>query len=536
MPTVYSCICRYHGCYNKIDTISGERGFSLDLRTYRQHQKDEKLSLLAQRARESQEAALRAQEEAIDRRLSSLSLSAPSDSVFLTGSTKYKADYIKKLISDISAGQEKIKRLSTDVQRLGYAPSQLPPDDLVRSTLKQFTEIRIMAGDASRILTIATTGQYRKEPCVKAFVEEVKQDLQQLNLELDSVESSWNEVLRMRKELEQEAFRFNGSIEFDSSTSDNILAVKCYYLQLSGKHYSSTLFNAPVLVQLATFMIVACHIILRLPRRGCTWLFSMCSYIIEVTAEQAKVSGALLTFFQKLVKFFPRDVRAPTNGFHLDGECTIYAVCPKCRETYKPGGDKGMPIYPQRCTSSRYSNRCREVLVRPKKIRDRQVLLPILSYVVFDMPDWMAGLMAREGYEAMMDKAWDRMEGTPGGHIEDIFQGSIVRTFNGPDGKTHFSESGPNQHTGRYVFSMGCDFFNPLRIIANGKNSSFGVIDLACLNFPISERYKSENLFLAAIIPGPNEPTFDEMNSFLRPIVEIFLVFWKGIYFSKTSI
>ena len=48
------------------------------------------------------------------------------------------------------------------------------------------------------------------------------------------------------------------------------------------------------------------------------------------------------------------------------------------------------------------------------------------------------------------------------------------------------------------------------------------------MNLPRSIRNKQENILLAGLIPGPQEPEHD-LNSFLEPLVEDLLHFWDGI-------
>ena len=62
------------------------------------------------------------------------------------------------------------------------------------------------------------------------------------------------------------------------------------------------------------------------------------------------------------------------------------------------------------------------------------------------------------------------------------------------------------------------------------------MICIACLNLPIEERYRPENMFIH-IIPGPKEPEaqLDGMNPYLRPIVDEFLDLWLGVAFSRTA-
>ena len=103
--------------------------------------------------------------------------------------------------------------------------------------------------------------------------------------------------------------------------------------------------------------------------------------------------------------------------------------------------------------------------------------------------------------------------------MRDIFDGEVLRNFMGPDGK-HFSLGNGE---GRYVFSVSVDFFNPLSNKQAGKKVSVGLITLVCLNLPPHLRYKPENIFLAGVIPGPNEPRGTAINHFLRPLVNHFM-------------
>ena len=64
-----------------------------------------------------------------------------------------------------------------------------------------------------------------------------------------------------------------------------------------------------------------------------------------------------------------------------------------------------------------------------------------------------------------------------------------------------------------------------------------GAIYLACLNLPSDIRYRPENIYLAGIIPGPKEPSLQELNHLLRPLVDELLELWNpGVYLSRTAL
>ena len=44
---------------------------------------------------------------------------------------------------------------------------------------------------------------------------------------------------------------------------------------------------------------------------------------------------------------------------------------------------------------------------------------------------------------------------------------------------------------------------------------------MTCLNLPPSLCYKSGNLFLVEIIPGPKEPSVEKVGHFIEPIVDM---------------
>lgn len=282
-------------------------------------------------------------------------------------------------------------------------------------------------------------------------------------------------------------------------------------------------------------MIVAVHIILGVPRRGGTWLFAMTRYIIQETIHRAIAPVVQIPLFLlRMLKLLPKDVRSATEKFNLEAKATVYAVCPKCHSTWQAISVDPIPSYPELCKFTRYKSTCNEQLTRPKKIGKHTVAVPIRKFVSYDFKDFMAALLARPDYEQKMDDSWKDMEPSSNGDITSIFQGSILRDFKGPDGKTHFSVGNGE---GRYVFALSFDFFNPLGNKQAGKKVSVGVITLVCLNLPPDVRYKLENMFIAGIVPGPKEPPLERLNPYLTPIVDTFLQFWNtGVYFTRTCL
>ncbi|KAE9397095.1 hypothetical protein BT96DRAFT_762752, partial [Gymnopus androsaceus JB14] len=84
-------------------------------------------------------------------------------------------------------------------------------------------------------------------------------------------------------------------------------------------------------------------------------------------------------------------------------------------------------------------------------------------------------------------------------------------------------------------FSMHVDFFNPNRTTHRGAHDSIGVISCANLALDSSIRYRPEYMYMT-IIPGPNEPSYDELDHYIRPVIEQFVLTWRpGLKVSRTA-
>ncbi|KAF9521429.1 hypothetical protein CPB83DRAFT_745980, partial [Crepidotus variabilis] len=95
--------------------------------------------------------------------------------------------------------------------------------------------------------------------------------------------------------------------------------------------------------------------------------------------------------------------------------------------------------------------------------------------------------------------------------MKDVRDGFFLRDFSARDGKEFQS----TVKVGRYCFSISLNFFNPFLNKQAGKKVSLGVISVVCLSLPADLRYSLENMFLAGVIPGPNEPPLTAVSHYL---------------------
>jgi hypothetical protein len=139
-----------------------------------------------------------------------------------------------------------------------------------------------------------------------------------------------------------------------------------------------------------------------------------------------------------------------------------------------------------------------------------------------------------------MDKACDEFvvqlnaSSTP--HIKSVFEGKFFRTFYHNESKRTLFLDRPDGE-GRYAFALFVDFFTAEGASLRNAHASLGIIALACLNLPADIRYKPENMFLAGIVPGPEEPKLELLNHYQRPLVSDMKLSWeRGVFVTRTAL
>lgn len=254
-------------------------------------------------------------------------------------------------------------------------------------------------------------------------------------------------------------------------------------------------------------------------------------------------SGTITTAQRLILKCIPRDIRTVLRFLHLEPDIVRYACCPRCFAIYAPDLDplKDGDPYPHNCThKDPDGNECGAALVvENRQAPKRKNGLPRIIYkaiCVFPFrpfASWLKVFLSRPEIERLLENSWSRK--STSGVMADIIDAPAIREFRGPDGKTLFSV----QRNGSFnlVFSLFIDWLNPYGNKKAGKSHSIGVICMACMNLPIEVRYAPENIYLAGIIPGPREPSIDEINHLLRPLVDDLLTLWtRGLYLTRTAL
>jgi len=269
--------------------------------------------------------------------------------------------------------------------------------------------------------------------------------------------------------------------------------------------------------------------------------------VISVIIQLAFRHGDGTSSHQPFSSYIPKTLSTALAHFNLDGETTVYAICPSCDCTFPPQEVQGVPTYPTHCTNKAKpgSGICGASLLESTSSQAK----PIKTFVYHHFNDYLAGLLARPDIEKIMDDRCDQMKMPSGMGLDsagsstnngtsslvtDVLEARFIRTFKGPSGTTLFMDRPGGE--GRYAFVLNVDFYNPEGMRVRGASASCGIVAMACLNLPLSIRYKPENLYLAGIIPGPREPHLTSLNHYLQPLIADMAASWiKGTYFSRTA-
>ncbi|KAJ2911826.1 hypothetical protein MD484_g8588, partial [Candolleomyces efflorescens] len=232
---------------------------------------------------------------------------------------------------------------------------------------------------------------------------------------------------------------------------------------------------------------------------------------------------------QELARSIPRTVKTVLSAFDLDPCVSRFVVCRRCFGLV-PSTDDFPEFCPHREITS--PNPCNGRLSRTDKDGNRR---PIKEYVHQDFREWLGRFLCRQDVEEMLDRRKRQFKDASGrtdGLVDDILGSKMIQGFLWPDGLS-FTNC-PDDDL-RLFFALSGDGFNPFfNRTAKQSVTSTGLY-LFCLNLPLEERQKPENVYLAGVIPGPDKPSTSQINHYISIIVDQFLPFWKtGVRYSRT--
>ena len=273
--------------------------------------------------------------------------------------------------------------------------------------------------------------------------------------------------------------------------------------------------HEPVVWWIVTFirLIRTLH---KLPDRAVTWLIKFLCVLLHYLGRRCErvariADGLPQTLY--LLNRYSLEQSAAANIVH-------YVVCRECDALYHYPEciDKvGTTVNSKLCSKVIFKRRCNAPLLKQVVTSSgSKKLYPFKTYSYYSVVKGLRKLLERPGIPELITEHSKRV----GKHqvLSDITDGKIWKEFEVIDGKPYFDN--PNN----YGLMLNCDWFQPFKHF----QYSVGVIYFVLLNLPRAIRFKRENVILAAVIPGPAEPSLT-INSYLDPIVNDLNKLWKGI-------
>jgi hypothetical protein len=286
--------------------------------------------------------------------------------------------------------------------------------------------------------------------------------------------------------------------------------------------------------QVAIFLGIVCSVVMGVSRQAGDLIMGLISLLVQLVAMDP--GGEMNPLRQHIHNQIPTSINTALSNLKLDGQVTVYAICPACHFSHKPVMDRksGRSVYPNRCSNRPVSDGsiCNEPLLIYND--DPNVKKPIKPFVYHHFSDYLAGLLSQ--HESVMDKACDdcmnSLQDPPPTLVNGFFDAQFIRDFRGPKSDKLFIERPGSE--GRYLFTLNLNFFNAEGRRVSGAITSCGLLSMACLNLPLEIRYLPENMYLT-VIPGPSEPHLVEINHYLRPLIDDMVISWeRGFHISKT--
>ena len=249
-----------------------------------------------------------------------------------------------------------------------------------------------------------------------------------------------------------------------------------------------------------------------------------------------KIVGYLLSMLQlalqsnsmaNIVEMYPNTLHRARKlvGFDKDN-FSKFVVCPKCTKlhTYEQAyaivnGRKesrlcGYVMYPNH-PQERFRTPCGSPLMKTVVSVDgkRNNIYPYKIFCYQSLKTSLQRLLKRKEIRTALGRKIESYE-----DYYDVYDGEMWKSFKDAHGYPYFEDK-------RNLGTMfNIDWFQPF----DGSEHSIGVMYMVLVNLPREMRFKRENVILVGIIPGPKEPQLN-VNSFLKPLVNELLSFWKGV-------
>ncbi|KAG8701230.1 hypothetical protein FRC09_005489 [Ceratobasidium sp. 395] len=277
-------------------------------------------------------------------------------------------------------------------------------------------------------------------------------------------------------------------------------------------------------VSASVVLIAIIHCMMGVARDHCNLILKCLRCILQLVANMHDARAKLIA--DNHINPIPTTLPTALHYLGLQDDLDVYVVCPACDELYKTETD---PDPPDQCTSVDIDGHlCDSGLFSQQHRGNRIWKKPIRRFTHYLLESWLSRFLLRPEVEDLLESAHP----SPASLCTDVWGASYLANFPG-NGEPSFFDCPPGEL--RLAFLVYYDHFNPLMLKISGKKRSSGLLMMVCLNLPPEVRYDLKNIYVTAMLPGPKEPTLDNINKFMRPIMDNLVEHYsQGVYISKT--
>lgn len=274
----------------------------------------------------------------------------------------------------------------------------------------------------------------------------------------------------------------------------------------------------------ASFAAVILYTIFNASRAACNLVLFCMETVVDTVHLFPGVVGERWT---RHIPPLPKDLETALNKFDLSPVVQHFAQCSACGKLFSFDGDG----CPETCDNTNIEGQvCSQKLKVRVRVQGRMMEKPLKTFVYQSPTQWLGRMISRPGFEAAMDSI--PRTASVKEVAKDIWDAKGIHEVKWKDGKSYADL--PKDQL-RIVLTMAIDWFNAYHSPEAKKKWSVGAIYMVILNLPAAIRYRPENICLVGIIPGPKKPSMEQMNHFLKPIVDEMFPFWNhGKWFSRT--
>ncbi|POV98306.1 hypothetical protein PSHT_14103 [Puccinia striiformis] len=288
--------------------------------------------------------------------------------------------------------------------------------------------------------------------------------------------------------------------------------------------YLNTINKTPAMF-IVNLKTVLFYVTQKISLAASSYLLKLDRQLIETVASQGldpSIPPRLLSYPERIaINSFPNSTQTVIDHLGIDPDLSYSSAADETDD--KPPDQEPLDTTPGEAERSL----CGADLFCHRRSRR----YPIRRFAFQKLQNWLARLFSRPAIEDALATAAARARSPYDATMQmsDIQDSRVWKEFRGPDGRQFTAEAS------NITFGMFMDGINPYGNRQAGKHASVTFIILVCLSLPVSLRYRPENIYIAGIAPGPKEPSLEEVNWIIRPVIEQLKSLWEsGLYLSRT--